>query len=221
MPGKKLSLKNEPWSKETTQKSKDAGRFVAERDSRGNVKRTPELEAEVLMRISEGEPLTQICRDDEMPSRRVVLKWVQTEPDFKKRYDEAREIQVDAMLDEMIEIVDDGTNDWMLRELSKGRVKMDVNKEHINRSRLRFEARKWWIGMMMPHKYSEKLRVETTGKDGKDLIPADQMAPERLLSLAHTLAFTFSAGSMVKSEETLTISQAENGPPSTDDKEKS
>lgn len=166
----------------------------------GNIRRTKGLEDRVLARIANGETVKQIARDEDMPAQNTILYWVQSDENFKKRYDLAREIQVDIMFDEILEIVDDGTNDWIEREKAGGRITKEVDKEHINRSRLRFEARKWYLSKMMPNKYGEKVQAEVTGRDGKDLVPEDQMSSDRLLSLAHTLAFTLAAGARSKSE---------------------
>ena len=75
-----------------------------------------------------------------------------------ERYARARDIGVDAMADDMLEIADDGTNDWMDRNDpdNPGYV---VNGEHVQRSRLRVESRKWYLAKLAPKKYGDKLEV--------------------------------------------------------------
>jgi hypothetical protein len=58
----------------------------------------------------------------------------------------------------MVEIADDGANDWM--ETKCG---YKVDREAVDRSRLRVEARKWLMGANQPWKYDEKVELKHTG----------------------------------------------------------
>jgi hypothetical protein len=53
--------------------------------------------------------------------------------------------------DELLEIADDGSNDWMERE--KGGY--ELNAEHIQRSRARIDTRKWLLSKMLPKVYGD------------------------------------------------------------------
>lgn len=117
---------------------------------------TQEIADEICFRLSEGQSLRQICRDDDMPVMSTVLLWVLKNKIFSEQYRHAREIQADVMFDETIDIADDGSNDWMEIETKSGRVIEVANHEHINRSRLRVETRKWYISKVLPKKYGEK-----------------------------------------------------------------
>ena len=64
------------------------------------------------------------------------------------------------MADEMLEIADDGSNDWMLRNGS-GKELHGLNGEHIQRSRLRLDTRKWLLSKALPKIYGDKLPVES------------------------------------------------------------
>ena len=46
---------------------------------------------------------------------------------------------------EMTEIADDSTNDWVEREDKNGKIKKSLNKEHIARSQLRINVRRWFL----------------------------------------------------------------------------
>ena len=62
------------------------------------------------------------------------------------------------MGDEVLEIADDGSNDWMERD---GR---DVeNSEAIARSRLRVDTRKWVLSRMLPKMYGDKQSLDLSG----------------------------------------------------------
>lgn len=103
----------------------------------------------------EGESLRSICRDENMPSIGGVMKVLNERPELVERYTRAREMQADAIFEEMIEIADDGSNDWMLKRADDP-TSVVLNGEHVNRSRLRIDSRKWILGRMRPMKYGEQ-----------------------------------------------------------------
>ena len=76
---------------------------------------TPELAARICARLSEGMTLREVCRQDGMPDESTVRDWAQTNAEFSPQYARAREIAYHCMMDELLEIADDGTNDWMER----------------------------------------------------------------------------------------------------------
>ena len=56
------------------------------------------------------------------------------------------------MVDELLEIADDCTNDYMERN-----GKLVFDGEHISRSRLRVDTRKWLLSKALPKLYGDKL----------------------------------------------------------------
>jgi hypothetical protein len=72
-------------------------------------------------------------------------------------------VQADTMMDEVLEIADDGTNDFMT--ITKGDVSYEVeNKEWTSRSKLRVESRLKLMALLAPKKYGSKVAVDhTTG----------------------------------------------------------
>lgn len=123
-------------------------------------KYTPELADEICGLIASGKSLRSICESKEMPDKSNVFVWLAKYPEFQDQYARAREIQADVIFDEMTDIADDATNDFMEVKLKSGEIVMGVNKEHIQRSRLRIDARKWVLGKMKPKKYGDKVDVE-------------------------------------------------------------
>lgn len=74
------------------------------------------------------------------------------------------------MADELLDIADDGSNDWMEREGgADGQAGYAVNGEVLARSRLRVDTRKWIVCKMLPKVYGDKHRHEHGGLDGKPL----------------------------------------------------
>lgn len=58
---------------------------------------TPEIKANILARLSEGEPLADICRSDDMPAVRTVSAWKAVDEAFNADFARAREDGHDAI----------------------------------------------------------------------------------------------------------------------------
>lgn len=142
---------------------------------------TEDLADEICERIADGESLRTICRDEHMPVKTSVFRWLAANEDFAKRYARAREEQADTIFDECLDIVDDSANDWIERRNKSGDVVQVLNEEAIARSRLRLDARKWMAGKLRPKKYGDK--VALTGGSADD-------DPIRLQSSANLDALT-------------------------------
>ena len=129
---------------------------------------TPEI---IIYRVMEGESLRSISFDPDMPSRSTIHKALSEDDAFSDKYARACEIRADLIFDEMFEIADDGSNDWM--EITVGEhTKEVVNHEHVSRSKLRIDTRKWALARMSPRKYGEKLDLNHGGQGVKNPIRA-------------------------------------------------
>lgn len=111
----------------------------------------------ICKRLAEGESLRAICRSIDIPES-TVRNWEMSHEQFAAQSARAREIGCHSMADEMLEIADDGTNDWMKRAESKGGG-YEVNGEHIQRSRLRIDTRMRLLGKWLPKVYGDKTDV--------------------------------------------------------------
>ncbi len=80
--------------------------------------------------------------------------------DLSTRYAMAKEQQAALLADEIITISDDSSEDALITEDGK-RI---YNKEFVNRSRLRVDARKWVAAHLLPKKYGDKLGIEHSGE---------------------------------------------------------
>jgi hypothetical protein len=102
------------------------------------------------------------------------MSWIWKESPFKddflKKYNRAREEQADYLAEEMLEISDEGMNDY-IETFKDGSVRVRVNDEHISRSRLRVDTRKWIASKLKPKKYGDKIQSEVSGPDGAPLVP--------------------------------------------------
>ena len=127
---------------------------------------TPEIGTTICSRIAEGESVRSIVKDEAMPSSSTIFRWLldETKSVFREQYETARNIQAEMMFEELVEIADDGSNDWMEKERQNGETFTVVDSEHIQRSRLRVDTRKWYLSKVLPKKFGEKLDVTSGDK---------------------------------------------------------
>lgn len=70
------------------------------------VARSAEIEDEIVRRLSDGEPLRSICRDNHMPGWQRVYEWMAADSDFAGRIARARELGADAIAEQCLDIAD-------------------------------------------------------------------------------------------------------------------
>lgn len=107
---------------------------------------TKELVLKICERISLGESLRAITKDEDMPSMATVFRWL-TEEDktyFQEQYARAKERQADAYEEMMLETA---------------RTEKDVA-----RARLIVDTMKWTASKLKPKKYGDKIDVTSDGE---------------------------------------------------------
>jgi len=117
----------------------------------------------ICIRMAEGETLRQICRDKALPARSTVYRWLSKNPLFSDQYALAREALVEHWADEILDIADDGTTDYVTKTGRNGAEYEAVDQEHIQRSRLRVDARRWLMSKLRPGQYGDHMEVEHSG----------------------------------------------------------
>lgn len=123
---------------------------------------TTETAELICMRLSEGESLRSVCSDEGMPSKQSVLRWLTKHEEFRCQYVRAKEQGAEALAEEMFDIADDGANDWMEKKDKDGEaIGWQLNGEHVRRSQLRIDTRKWYLSKIMPKKYGEKVQTDS------------------------------------------------------------
>lgn len=124
---------------------------------------SPELADKICHELALGKSMRTVCAPDSMPDMSTVFRWLRKDEEFCKQYARAKEESADAMAEEILDIADDGSNDFML--LVKGDNEYVVeNKEWTNRSKLRVDTRKWIMSKLKPKKYADKLDVTSGGE---------------------------------------------------------
>ncbi len=96
--------------------------------------KTPELCKIICERMAQGETLTNICRDPDMPAWTTVHDWKKADEAFRQDLMRAREQQAEVWAEEIMSISDDDL----------------PTHEAIGRARLRMQSRQWLAGKFNP-----------------------------------------------------------------------
>lgn len=138
----------------TKKAAKKVTTIARARNVKPRITYSDELVSVILDRVANGEPLSKVCGTPNMPTRKSFFQWVKKYPEIEPAYKLAIEMRADLYAEEIIEIADDGRNDTQTDEESGVRI---VDHDHIARSRLRVDARKWYASKLAPKKYGDKI----------------------------------------------------------------
>jgi hypothetical protein len=86
-------------------------------------------------------------------------------PEFATQYARAKEMQMEAMAEEILALADDKSGDVT------GELEMP-NGVAVQRSRVQIDTRKWLMSKLAPKKYGDKISQEVTGANGAPLLPS-------------------------------------------------
>ena len=98
----------------------------------------------ICERISLGESLRSICRQEGFPDKVTVLRWLKNYPEFRTQYTQARDEQADTYFDMIIDEA------------------FDSHDAQIGR--LRVDALKWVSSRLAPKRYGDRIEHEHTGE---------------------------------------------------------
>jgi len=105
-----------------------------------------ELAARICAEMAKGRSLRSVCRDDGMPDESAVRLWAAEDRNgFAPHYARAREAQIEALSEDLLDIADSTTGD-------------------PQRDKLRVDTRKWIMSKIAPKKYGDKLDLEHSGQ---------------------------------------------------------
>lgn len=125
---------------------------------------TPEIVAAICIRMADGQTITSICRDVGMPNVRTVRRWKNEHKEFAELYKAAHDALVENWADELVDIADDSTNDFIERTKRDGSTELAFNPEAVQRAKLRVDVRKWLLSKLLQDRYGDKVVVG--GNDG-------------------------------------------------------
>lgn len=123
-----------------------------------------DLAESILSRLVEGESMVQICKDEQMPGLRTVMRWAAENDDFGTEYARAREAQAEHM-DELI--------------LSAAK---DAGKDP-QAARVQIEAYKWRASKLAPKKFGDSSTIRHADVNGEKLELDDVGRATRLAAI--------------------------------------
>ena len=126
-------------------------------------KHTPELAEEICERLSTGETMRQICRDEHMPHWTQVYEWLARDDSLSLRVARAREAGFDALAEEALDIAN---TQHMGRKkvFSSGAGEDDdsvtvTEEDALGHRKLQIETRLKLLACWNPAKYGSKVAV--------------------------------------------------------------
>jgi len=94
-----------------------------------------------------------------------LLRVVDTFPQINSYYSQAQIDKAELYREQLIEISDDSTNDYITRQSKNGTEYTQLNPESSRRSELRIKTRQWLMSRMNPDKYGDKQQIDVTSKN--------------------------------------------------------
>ncbi len=138
-------------------------------------KYTPAIVDAICARLSEGEPLAQICRDDGMPDPATVWRWSEAREDVSQGIARARLLGFDAIAADALRIADTcrlGEKIKTVQGVETERVTSDM----VDRARLQVDTRLKLLAKWDPKRYGERVHQTVTGADDGPVQVADASA---------------------------------------------
>jgi len=117
-------------------------------------KYTPELAAEICERLSDGEPLRQICRDEHMPAWQKIYEWMAKDPNLSGAIAHARDQGYDAIAEDLLQIAD--TPIMGETETSSANGLTITRQDMLGHRKLQIETRLKLLAKWNPKKYGDR-----------------------------------------------------------------
>lgn len=111
---------------------------------------TDAIADEICLRLSEGEALRVICRDDHMPDRMTVLRWEDANFEFAAKCARARAWQGEWIVDDMASVEAGVLTGMFTPEQAK----------------VAISSKQWRAAKLAPKRFGDKISHEHAGPDG-------------------------------------------------------
>ena len=147
-------------------------------------KYTPELAAEICERLSNGEPLRQICRDDHMPAWQKIYEWMERDETLSGAITRAREQGYEAIAEEALIIAD--TPRWGQKQVMSDQGTTTTVEDMVAHRKLQIETRLKLLAKWNPKKYGD--RVQLAGDAESPLKIEAEVSADKLLQALLTNA---------------------------------
>jgi hypothetical protein len=127
-----------------------------------------------------GLTINRIGKRPRMPPASTIYTWVGTpNHPFLEHYARARESYYSRMAEDIVDLADDSGSDWKIETRGKDATPVKVlDREALERTKLRIETRKWLLSKALPHLYGDQVgKGDDAGQDAgtgepRDVTPA-------------------------------------------------
>lgn len=110
--------------------------------------------SQICERLSDGEPLRQICRDEAMPAWRTVYGWMAADSELTARIAHARDLGGDAIAEDTLNIMDESPERTATEHGDK------VDSGYVQWQKNRVEQRMKLLAKWNPKKYGDRVQAE-------------------------------------------------------------
>lgn len=90
----------------------------------------------------------------------TIFNWKHEHNYFSNNYTRAKELQAEFLKEQIISIADDSSGDEEVTEYG-----VRLNREFVERSKLKVNTRQWLMGRLAPKEYGDKKQEEDTPKE--------------------------------------------------------
>jgi hypothetical protein len=135
------------WQRRLEQEAVERAQKRAKRKPTGGQRngiKTIPLMKKICARIGDGESLSKICEDADMPSRHTVWEWIREDEAYKALYNAALADRGEVLADGIIELSDEARL---------------APPELTNAYRLAVDSRKWAAARLLPRKYGDRVTL--------------------------------------------------------------
>jgi hypothetical protein len=136
---------------------------------------------EIIERLSIGEPLAQICRDEAMPAVRTVSDWKAANAAFSADFARAREEGFDFLAADTLTIIDTKPERTLTAEGDK------VDTGHVAWLKNRAEQRLKLLAKWDPKRYGDKIDLNHGGQEGNPVQVKTKVVMVPLKQVAETM----------------------------------
>ena len=100
----------------------------------------------IMAQLEMGRSLVQVCKDDGMPDRETVSRWMRDEPAYAAKYAYARAMQADTLFSEMADV--------------ENKVQAGTMDSHA--ARVVLDSMRWRASKLAPKVYGDRLDVQVS-----------------------------------------------------------
>jgi hypothetical protein len=147
-----------------------AARYRAAREvgrlRKAQVAYSPEVIERLADGLMDGWTLRDVCAEPDMPSTSAVHTWLKADRDgFRAIYKEAREIGCYAIADDVLKLVDERSNDWILWRDEDGKLHRMLDPERNKRTEMQVRERWRVMSRLAPQQFGEPARAVARSED--------------------------------------------------------